>query len=345
MHLYPSDGAASRVAADATPWAYRDAKWTARVSAGVDPDPANADAIRAWTIDYFEALHPYSMGGSYVNFMMEEGQERVQATYGSELRATRRDQGEVRPGERLPREPEHQAGVASSRRRGANERPAAQLQLEPGHALHAEPVAGRRRARARAARTRSARQRMTRPGASTNARASPSCGDVAAAVAAPARARELEREHLAQHSGGGVSVQFLHVHLPVGPNRSVLTRSGACPSSTSADATDSTNDVGPQTKIRGSCTGAKPASRSRSTSTRPRANAVALLARERQDDVAAERSRAHRGRSRRRAFSPSRSGGRGRPPDARATSTAAARRPSRRRRAATGRRRPASHAK
>ena len=56
MHLYPSDG--------------------------VDPDPANADAIRKWTIDYFDALHPYSMGGSYVNFMMEEGQERVQATYG-----------------------------------------------------------------------------------------------------------------------------------------------------------------------------------------------------------------------------------------------------------------------
>jgi FAD/FMN-containing dehydrogenase len=82
MHLYASDGAASRVVPDATPWSYRDAKWTS-VYAGVDPDPSNADAIRSWTVDYFEALHPYSMGGSYVNFMMEEGQERVQATYGS----------------------------------------------------------------------------------------------------------------------------------------------------------------------------------------------------------------------------------------------------------------------
>ena len=26
-------------------------------------------------------MHPYSAGGAYVNFMMEEGQERVQATY------------------------------------------------------------------------------------------------------------------------------------------------------------------------------------------------------------------------------------------------------------------------
>ena len=81
MHLYPSDGAASRVAPDATPWAYRDAKWTG-VYAGVDPDPALADAIRAWTIEYHEALHPYSMGGSYMNFMMEEGQGRVQSAYG-----------------------------------------------------------------------------------------------------------------------------------------------------------------------------------------------------------------------------------------------------------------------
>jgi FAD/FMN-containing dehydrogenase len=81
MHLYPSDGAAARVAADATAWAYRDARWTT-VTAGVDPDPANAEAIKAWTIEYFDALHPYSMGGSYMNFMMEEGQERVQASYG-----------------------------------------------------------------------------------------------------------------------------------------------------------------------------------------------------------------------------------------------------------------------
>jgi FAD/FMN-containing dehydrogenase len=80
MHLYPVDGAASRVANDATAWAFRDAGWT-QVIVGVDPDPANADVIRDWTIAYFDALHPHSMGGAYVNMMMEEGQERVQATY------------------------------------------------------------------------------------------------------------------------------------------------------------------------------------------------------------------------------------------------------------------------
>jgi len=80
MHLYPIDGAASRVASTDTPWAYRDGRW-AEVIVGVDPDPANAKRLKDWTIAYWEDLHPYSMGGAYVNFMMEEGQERVRATY------------------------------------------------------------------------------------------------------------------------------------------------------------------------------------------------------------------------------------------------------------------------
>jgi hypothetical protein len=80
MHLYPVDGPASQVPNDATAWAYRDAKWV-QVIVGVDPDPATAGALRDWCVGYWEALHPYSMGGAYVNMMMEEGQERVQAAY------------------------------------------------------------------------------------------------------------------------------------------------------------------------------------------------------------------------------------------------------------------------
>jgi FAD/FMN-containing dehydrogenase len=80
MHLYPVDGAAHRVGADDTAWSYRDAVWSG-VFGGIDPDPANAERIKEWSVGYSDALHPYSMGGAYVNFMMEEGQERVQATY------------------------------------------------------------------------------------------------------------------------------------------------------------------------------------------------------------------------------------------------------------------------
>lgn len=80
MHLYPISGAASRVGPEDTAWAYRDAKY-AGVIVGVDPDPANADKITNWCKEYHEALHPYSAGGAYSNFMMEEGQERVRASY------------------------------------------------------------------------------------------------------------------------------------------------------------------------------------------------------------------------------------------------------------------------
>jgi hypothetical protein len=80
MHLYPIDGAASRVGKNETPWAYRDGKW-AEVIVGVDPDPTNSKRIKDWTVSYWEDLHPYSMGGAYVNFMMDEGQDRVKATY------------------------------------------------------------------------------------------------------------------------------------------------------------------------------------------------------------------------------------------------------------------------
>jgi FAD/FMN-containing dehydrogenase len=80
MHLYPIDGAAHHIGRNNTAWSYRDARW-AEVMVGVDPDPANAQRIKEWTVAYWEALHPYSAGGAYVNFMMDEGQERVQATY------------------------------------------------------------------------------------------------------------------------------------------------------------------------------------------------------------------------------------------------------------------------
>jgi UDP-N-acetylenolpyruvoylglucosamine reductase len=81
MHLYPISGAASRVSNEETAWAYRDANY-AGVIVGVDPEPANATKITKWCKDYWEALHPYSSGGAYSNFMMDETEERVKATYG-----------------------------------------------------------------------------------------------------------------------------------------------------------------------------------------------------------------------------------------------------------------------
>jgi FAD/FMN-containing dehydrogenase len=83
MHLYPIDGAVRRVAKDATAWNCRDATWS-MVIAGVDPDRSKARAVTDWTRAYWEAVHPYDLGGAYPNFMMDdEGDARLRATYGS----------------------------------------------------------------------------------------------------------------------------------------------------------------------------------------------------------------------------------------------------------------------
>jgi FAD/FMN-containing dehydrogenase len=81
MHMYSIDGAASRVANDETAWGYRHAQW-AQVIAGVDPDPANADAISEWARGYSDALKPYVLAGGYSNFAMDEP-DRVRGMYGA----------------------------------------------------------------------------------------------------------------------------------------------------------------------------------------------------------------------------------------------------------------------
>ena len=116
MHLYPIDGAAHDVGPEDTAWAYRDATWGS-VFAGVSADPADAAELRRWTVDYFEALHPYSAGGAYVNMMMDEGDERIRASYRDNYARLARIKAALRPGQPVPGQPEHHAGGTSARRR------------------------------------------------------------------------------------------------------------------------------------------------------------------------------------------------------------------------------------
>jgi FAD/FMN-containing dehydrogenase len=81
MHLYPIDGAAARVGNDETAWGYRHATW-AQVTAGIDPDPANAAEITAWARGYSDAIRPTAMQGGYSNFQMDEP-DRVRGMYGA----------------------------------------------------------------------------------------------------------------------------------------------------------------------------------------------------------------------------------------------------------------------
>jgi hypothetical protein len=67
------------------------------VIAGIDPDPSNADAIKTWARAYWEALRSHTMGGGYVNFMMEEGDDRIKATYGENFEICYRTRWRPRP--------------------------------------------------------------------------------------------------------------------------------------------------------------------------------------------------------------------------------------------------------
>ncbi|MGD8793672.1 MAG: FAD-binding oxidoreductase [Anaerolineae bacterium] len=80
MHLYPINGAVHEVDRNDTAFSFRDVTWS-RVIVGVSADPAQAHEITRWAREYWKALHPLSAGGGYVNFMMEEGQDRIRATY------------------------------------------------------------------------------------------------------------------------------------------------------------------------------------------------------------------------------------------------------------------------
>ena len=82
MHLYPIDGAVHRVGKGDTAWNCRDATWS-MVIAGIDPDAGKAGVVTRWTKAYWEAVHPFDLGGAYPNFMMDdEGEGRIRASFG-----------------------------------------------------------------------------------------------------------------------------------------------------------------------------------------------------------------------------------------------------------------------
>ena len=80
VHIYAMDGAIQDVGAQETAFAYRDVRYV-HIVAAVTPDPAALPLYREWAQHYWAALHPHSAGGAYVNFLMEEGEERIASSY------------------------------------------------------------------------------------------------------------------------------------------------------------------------------------------------------------------------------------------------------------------------
>lgn len=74
-------GAVSRVPDEATAYPHRDAPFLLNINTRWE-DPERDDEHTAWTRDVHRAVQPFATGGTYVNFLGEEGEGRIRAAYG-----------------------------------------------------------------------------------------------------------------------------------------------------------------------------------------------------------------------------------------------------------------------
>ena len=81
QHLNHYGGAVSRVPADATPSIHRHAEWAFSFDS-LWTDPDESDTNIQWTREFWEALRPFAAQGSYVNFLVDEGEDRIKEAYG-----------------------------------------------------------------------------------------------------------------------------------------------------------------------------------------------------------------------------------------------------------------------
>ena len=74
-------GAVARVPNDATAFGHRDAAYDLIIAA-VWSDPSEQEAHIDWARRFWNAMQPYASDDVYVNYLSEEGAERVRAAYG-----------------------------------------------------------------------------------------------------------------------------------------------------------------------------------------------------------------------------------------------------------------------
>ena len=83
MHLQHLGGQVRRVGEDEMAFSHRDALCVLNIVTKWK-DPRESEKHIKWTRDFEAAMRPYSTGGVYVNFLGEEGEDRVKAAYGPE---------------------------------------------------------------------------------------------------------------------------------------------------------------------------------------------------------------------------------------------------------------------
>jgi hypothetical protein len=82
LMLHQIGGAVTRVAADATAYPHRDAAFMLTIAAGWAPDGADPDRHVHWVRGAWTSMLGSSTGGTYVNHLGAEGQDRVRQAYG-----------------------------------------------------------------------------------------------------------------------------------------------------------------------------------------------------------------------------------------------------------------------
>jgi FAD/FMN-containing dehydrogenase len=83
IHIHHLEGVVGRIGENATAFSHRDTRYVLNI-VGLWKEPADTDRNTAWVRGAWQAIRPYSTGAVYINFLGDEGDERVRAAYGVE---------------------------------------------------------------------------------------------------------------------------------------------------------------------------------------------------------------------------------------------------------------------
>ncbi len=81
VHIHHVEGAVSRVDGDSTAFGHRDEPFILNI-VGMWMDSGETERNVAWARSFAQAVHPYSTGNVYLNFLGRESEERIRAAYG-----------------------------------------------------------------------------------------------------------------------------------------------------------------------------------------------------------------------------------------------------------------------
>lgn len=83
VDVHHLEGAFGRVGEDETAFSHREARYIVNIVTNW-VDKADDELNIKWTRDLWDAIRPYSLGATYINFMSNEGDAGVRESYGED---------------------------------------------------------------------------------------------------------------------------------------------------------------------------------------------------------------------------------------------------------------------